>query len=192
VSGSDGIAEDIGLLSKTVDDMREVAKDNSGGVLKDRYFALLSAGLLAQFYTGLEKCLEKKFKLADIPLPHKSDRYHKDILALAVQAQFIPPQCVEAVDDLLGFRHYARHAYGREYRVDEVREKAAAIERIWPELKKHLPPSADQLKDAVAVKQAQGEFKSKVETEDVPHASQSNLANDPKLQVKPPKDPELP
>jgi hypothetical protein len=89
---------------------------------------------LSFFYTGLESCLEKKFKLSGIGAPDKTDKYHQAILAQAIESKILPPSCAPELKDLLGFRHIARHGYGLRFRLEEVKYKAATAGKVWKEI----------------------------------------------------------
>jgi hypothetical protein len=89
---------------------------------------------LSQFYTGLESCLEKKLKRAGIEVLDKTDKYHQALLFQAIKSNLIPAACEAEIKDLLGFRHFARHGYGAEFRLDEVKQKAANVEKAWKEI----------------------------------------------------------
>lgn len=135
---SEAIQKDIERLSKTVHDLKLAGEEpgfNQSAAL---------AQYLSQFYTGLESCLEKKFKLAKMDLPEKSSQYHKELLTLAIKSQSVPPQCSEFLFDLLFFRHFARHGYGSDYRLGEVKDKAAKAQGLWPALKGHLESALPQ------------------------------------------------
>ncbi len=106
------------LLSKKIDNLRAAAFEpgfNQAPALTQ---------YLCQFYTGLESCLEKILKMAKIAGPAKSENHHRKRLNL-----------VDLLDDLLSFRHFARHGYGVELKGKEILEKAAITERLWPELR---------------------------------------------------------
>jgi hypothetical protein len=129
VTPQEAITMDIERISKTIADLQTAANESGFNQVP----AL--AQYLSQFYTGLESCLEKKLKEAGIPLPDKDDRYHKALLGRAISSKFIPPSCTDITLDLLGFRHFARHGYGANFRPDEVRLKAEHAAKAWGELK---------------------------------------------------------
>jgi hypothetical protein len=128
---AEGIKSDIERISKTIDDLKTAAAEPGFNQVP----AL--AQFLSQFYTGLESCLEKKLKLAGIEVPAKTEKYHKALLLQAIESRLIPESCANDIVDLLGFRHFARHGYGAEFRADEVKQKAANAEKAWGELKAH-------------------------------------------------------
>ncbi len=125
----EGIKSDIERISKTVADLLTATTEPGFNQ------APAIAQYLSQFYTGLESCLEKKLKLAGIAAPAKTDRYHQALLLQAITANLIPPSCAPVIKDLLGFRHFARHGYGAEFRLDEIKQKAANVEKAWKEMK---------------------------------------------------------
>ena len=126
---AEGIKSDIERISKTIADLKTAATEPGFNQIP----AL--AQFLSQFYTGLESCLEKKLKLAGLDVPAKGETYHKALLLQAIHSKLIPPSCANDVVDLLGFRHFARHGYGAEFRADEVKQKATNAEKTWNELK---------------------------------------------------------
>jgi hypothetical protein len=188
----EAIQKDLRLLDKTVDSIKTASTEP--GI--NRAPALTQ--YLSQFYTGFESCLEKTLKVAKIAPPTKSDSHHRKLLDLAVASKLVPGTCVEFLYDLMAFRHVTRHGYGKEWRGDEIMEKAVLAERFWPELNGSIksflpqPPDAGLLKDAVAVNQAQGEIKASVAKPPVSHTEKSKLEGDSALQAQPPKDPNLP
>ena len=192
MTAAEAIQKDLSRLTQTVEDFKKASGE--------RGFSppLAQTLLLSQFYTGLESCFEKTLRLMSIPLPPKSEDHHRKLLDLAIASKIVPENCVVFLDDLRSFRHLGRHAYGMEFRGNEIMEKAVLAGRLWPELRASiksllpLPPDAGSLKDAVAINQATGEIKPKSDTEPLPSPLKSALKNDPALQVRPPKDPELP
>jgi len=129
VTLAEGIASDIERISKTIADLKTSAAEPGFNQVP----AL--AQLLSQFYTGLESCLEKKLKLAGAGMPAKSENYHKALLLRAIESRLIPPSSTDVIVDLLGFRHFARHGYGAEFRAEEVRNKALNAEKAWNEIR---------------------------------------------------------
>lgn len=122
------IKSDIERISKTVTDLMTATTEPGFNQ------APAIAQFLSQFYTGLESCLEKKLKLAGIETPGKTDKFHQALLAQAIKSDLVPASCAQEIKDLLGFRHFARHGYGAEFRLDEVKQKAANVEKAWNEM----------------------------------------------------------
>lgn len=135
---AEGIQSDIERVSKTISDLKTAIREPGFNQ------APAIAQLLGQFYTGLESCLEKKLKLAGLAVPDKTDKFHRALLMEAIKGSFIPPACVDDVVDLLAFRHFVRHGYGAEFRIDEVKQKAASAEKTWNVLKPLWNASLDR------------------------------------------------
>jgi hypothetical protein len=123
---------DLKRIEKTIRDVTEA--NETPGVHR----APALAQYLSQFYTGLESSWEKALKLANQDIPDKGGQYHRKLLTCVIEAKLVPAQHIDFLDDLMSFRHFARHGYGTDYRIDEVREKAANAKQVWPDLMNHL------------------------------------------------------
>ncbi len=90
---------------------------------------------LCQFYTGLESCFEKVLKFTKVALPSAGEHQHRKLLTVAIDSKLVPDDCVDFLDDLLSFRHFARRGYGVELKSSEILEKAALVQQLWPLLR---------------------------------------------------------
>lgn len=122
------IRNDLARLSQNIEHLRLSQSESS----TDWFKSVGQAQLLSQYYTGLESSYEKGLKLIGVEVPDKSNRYHKEILTLALQHHLAPQEELEYLSDLLSFRHFVRHGYGVEFRPEEVNRKASQSIEKWP------------------------------------------------------------
>jgi NADH:ubiquinone oxidoreductase subunit C len=125
---AEAIRNDLDRLSQTIEHLRQSQRESSSEWFK----SVGQAQLLSQYYTGLESSFEKALKLTGIDVPSNSNHYHKEILVLALQHQLVPHGELEYLSDLLSFRHFVRHAYGVEFRPEEVDQKISLSLEKWP------------------------------------------------------------
>lgn len=123
----EAIQNDIARLSQNIEHLRLSQSESS----TDWFKSVGQAQLLSQYYTGLESTFEKGLKLSGVEVPDKSNRYHKEILTLALQHHLAPQEELEYLSDLLSFRHFVRHGYGVEFRPEEVNQKASESIEKW-------------------------------------------------------------
>ena len=123
----EAIQNDIARLSQNIEHLRLSQNESS----TDWFKSVGQAQLLSQYYTGLESTFEKALKLSGVEVPDKSNRYHKEILTLALQHHLAPQEELEYLSDLLSFRHFVRHGYGVEFRPEEVNQKASESIEKW-------------------------------------------------------------
>jgi hypothetical protein len=123
----EAIRNDITRLSQNIEHLRLSQSEPSTEWFK----SVGQAQLLSQYYTGLESSFEKGLKLIGVEVPDKSNRYHKEILTLALQHHLAPQEELEYLSDLLSFRHFVRHGYGVEFRPEEVNQKASQSIEKW-------------------------------------------------------------
>ena len=92
---------------------------------------------LQNIYTGIENILKqllshKKISIPDMPT------WHKDLLNLAVEHNFITKETAEKIGKYLFFRHFFTHAYG--FFLDEAKLKPLMnnIPNVYSEFKKDI------------------------------------------------------
>lgn len=112
------------------------------------------AGLVHDFYTGLEKC----FREVSPELnghTHAPDTWHRDLLHTMTLdlPGFRPPvvraELEPALAELLRFRHRYRNMYGFNLRWDLVRARAREVLALWPEVRGDVLSFAAEL-EAIA------------------------------------------
>jgi len=130
----EAIRNDLARLSQNIEHLRLSQNESS----TDWFKSVGQAQLLSQYYTGLESSFEKGLKLIGVEVPGKSNRYHKEILTLALQHHLAPQGELEYLSDLLSFRHFVRHGYGVEFRPEEVNRKASQSIEKWPAIQTTL------------------------------------------------------
>lgn len=112
------------------------------------------AGLLHDFYTGIEKAF------ADVSpdlngLAPGRDTWHRDLLHTmtlelpGVRPRALRPEIEQRLVEYLKFRHVYRNLYSFHLRWDRVRELVAGAVALWPDVRADLETFAAAL-DAVA------------------------------------------
>lgn len=105
----------------------------------DRAQLAWAATVLHAWYTALESTLERVARHLDECVP-SGERWHQELLSQAMAA--IPglrePLLPEATEtdllELLGFRHFFRHAYAVELRVDRLAPLLTTLLRVAPQV----------------------------------------------------------
>jgi len=75
---------------------------------------------LQNVYTGMENILKQLLLHKNISIPD-SPTWHKDLLSLAVEQDFITRETADNIGKYLFFRHFFTHAYG--FLIDEAKLK---------------------------------------------------------------------
>jgi ribonuclease HepT-like protein len=105
----------------------------------------LEAWSLHGWYTALESLLERVARQLDAEVP-EGERWHRELLAQAtvdvpgVRPAVLPRATRADLEELLGMRHFLRHAYGAEL---DGRRLAAQAERL-----RDVAPAVEQALDA--------------------------------------------
>ncbi len=129
------IAEDRVLLARCVADA-DLARGRLASTPDDPALLALAGVALHGWYTGLETILERIARQLDGDVPTGA-RWHRELLTqLAVEVPgvrpaVLPVRTVAPLADLLGFRHFFRHAYGfvldRRKILDRVETLASVV-----------------------------------------------------------------
>lgn len=92
---------------------------------------------LQNIYTGMENILKQLLLHKNISIPD-TPTWHKDLLNLAVQHNFITKELANKMVDYLFFRHFFTHAYG--FLINEAKLKPLMdnIADIYSEFKKEI------------------------------------------------------
>ena len=94
---------------------------------------------LARFYTTFERMLERICDEFENHFDKRGD-YHERLLqrlSLSIEGirpAFIPPEHLDALRELKGFRHLVRHAYDVSLRADRLGELSSLAEKLASEL----------------------------------------------------------
>jgi uncharacterized protein YutE (UPF0331/DUF86 family) len=92
---------------------------------------------LQNIYTGMENVLKQLLSYKGILIPDTST-WHKDLLNLAVEHDFITKETADKIGRYLFFRHFFMHAYG--FLIDEEKLKPLMdnISEICLEFKREI------------------------------------------------------
>ena len=92
---------------------------------------------LQNIYAGMENILKQLLLHKNISIPD-TPTWHKDLLNLAVQHNFITKKTANKMVDYLFFRHFFTHAYG--FLIDEEKLKPLMdnISGIYSEFKREI------------------------------------------------------
>lgn len=94
-------------------------------------------GYLQNIYTGMENILKQLLLHKNIPIPD-TPTWHKDLLNLAVEHNFITEETADKIIDYLFFHHFFTHAYG--FLIDEAKLNSLMdnITDIYSEFKREI------------------------------------------------------
>ena len=92
---------------------------------------------LQNIYTGMENILKQLLSHKNIPIPD-TPTWHKELLNLAVEHNFITKETADKIGRYLFFRHFFTHAYG--FLIDERKLKPLMdnIPDIYSEFKRQI------------------------------------------------------
>lgn len=92
---------------------------------------------LQSIYTGMENILKQLLFHKNISIPD-TPTWHKDLLNLAVEHNFITKETADKIGKYLFFRHFFTHAYG--FLIDEEKLKPLLdnISEIYSEFKREI------------------------------------------------------
>ena len=101
---------------------------------------------LQNIYTGMENILKQILLHQKIPIP-ESPTWHKDLLNLAAENNFISKETVDKIGKYLFFRHFFTHAYG--FLIDEEKLKPLMndISNIYSEFKREIEEYLSKVKE---------------------------------------------
>ena len=71
-----------------------------------------AASSLHSIYNGIEKILLLKFKDLNIPFKADSSKWHAELLSKSYEHSLVSKELEESLREIMGFRHFYRHAYG--------------------------------------------------------------------------------
>ena len=126
---------DLGAIERRAEAVRRLLALDDASDREPYVRTLALAFEIERFYTSVEATLERMLDGLDGSSP-RGAHWHSELLrAASVQLAGLRPELISAaaassLRDLLGFRHFARHAYDAEpngARVDELAASVAAI-----------------------------------------------------------------
>ena len=113
------------------------------------------AGLVHDFYTGIEKALRTVGQGLEGSLP-TGDAWHRDLLRSAtltlpgVRPPVLGVETAERLTDFLAFRHLYRNLYAFNLRWPRVRALALEVADVWPAPRADLAAFATFLDELAA------------------------------------------
>jgi len=95
---------------------------------------------LQNIYTGMENVLKQLLSYKGIPIPD-TPTWHKDLLNLAVEYDFITKETADKIGRYLFFRHFFSHAYG--FLLDEMKLNPLmnSVSSLYSEFKEEIDNS---------------------------------------------------
>lgn len=146
------VSEDREAMSKRLAEL-----DDATSRVDEVPWASHAAVALHGWYTALESALERVVRTLDGDVP-RGDRWHRDLLSQVtvevpgLRPAVLPRALLPELLELLGFRHFFRHAYGVAFEpeklrveVERVRRLAPGVERALDLLDEHLEATIDSL-----------------------------------------------
>lgn len=124
------ISEDREAMS-----VRLAELDEAASRLDESPWASHAAVALHGWYTALEAALERVARTLDGDVP-QGERWHRDLLSQVtvevkgVRPAVLPRALLPELLELLGFRHFFRHAYGVAFEPEKLRAEIARVLRI--------------------------------------------------------------
>ena len=92
---------------------------------------------LQNIYTGMENILKQMLLHQNISIP-ESPTWHKDLLNLAADNNFISKETVDKIGRYLFFRHFFTHAYGFLIDEDKLKPLMDDISKVYSEFKREI------------------------------------------------------
>ncbi len=109
--------------------------DRAFGEVPRDYVVQATASHIHNFYTGVEKIYERIIIFTDGKKP-AGEHFHKKLLETAHNTLKLTDEDEnKLLDDLRGFRHVFRNAYGTEMKQEQVEGKAKEICLRWAGIK---------------------------------------------------------
>jgi uncharacterized protein YutE (UPF0331/DUF86 family) len=101
---------------------------------------------LQNIYTGMENILKQILLHHNIPIP-QSPTWHKDLLNLAAENNFISKEIVDKIGKYLVFRHFFTHAYGFLIDEEKLQPLMNNISKVHSEFKREIEESLSKIKE---------------------------------------------
>lgn len=101
---------------------------------------------LQNIYTGMENILKQILLHQNISIP-ETPTWHKDLLNLAADNNFISKETVDKIGKYLFFRHFFTHAYGFLIDEDKLKPLMDNISDIYAEFKREIDEYLSKVKE---------------------------------------------
>ena len=126
----DAELENITLVLKEI----EKVKDQT---YKELVVIVGMGAFLQDIYLGMENILKQLLKMINIQIPN-TPTWHKDLLNLSIENEFISKETANKIGKYLFFRHFFTHAYG--FQIDEAKLKPLInnIPKIFSAFKREI------------------------------------------------------
>ena len=96
-----------------------------------------AASTLHSIYNGIEKIL--LFKLKDLKIEIETNhKWHTELLIKSSENKIISNKLEEELRDLMGFRHFYRHAYGFMLNKENIKPLVNNMTQLFNEFKKEI------------------------------------------------------
>lgn len=130
------IRTEFGHIDRELDLVRQLNVIRSTRSL-DRLELHAAASTLHSIYTGVERSILLAVRAEHDQAPSGAN-WHQDLLRIAESLQLLDQSLARRLRDLLGFRHFYRHAYGFMLDGDLIAPLLDDIEPLVEELKSAL------------------------------------------------------
>lgn len=126
----DAELENITLLLKEIEKVKDKPE-------KELVVIVGMGAFLQDIYLGMENILKQLLKVINIQIPN-TPTWHKDLLNLAIENEFISKETANKIGKYLFFRHFFTHTYG--FQIDEAKLKPLInnIPKIFSDFKREI------------------------------------------------------
>ena len=135
------IDRELGQIEALVNESREALEEIAGHPTPLELRGIGS--ILHDFYSGIERILERIATDLDGELPGGPDWHARLLERMATEVESIRPRVMsaelaDALRPYLRFRHLFRHIYGMELRWERCRGLAVEMEGIWSRFREEM------------------------------------------------------
>ena len=115
----------------------ELIKDVMSKGKLDEIQLRAAASTLHSIYNGIEKILLMKIKNLKIDIG-SNHKWHTELLIKSRENSLISDSLEEELRDLMGFRHFYRHAYGFMLNKENIKPLVNNIKKIFEDFKREI------------------------------------------------------
>ena len=126
----DAELENITLVLKEI----EKVKDRT---YKELVVIVGMGAFLQDIYLGMENILKQLLKKINIQIPN-TPTWHKDLLNLSIENEFISKETANRIGKYLFFRHFFTHAYGFQLDKAKLKPLINNIPKIFSDFKREI------------------------------------------------------
>ncbi len=126
----DAELENITLVLKEI----EKVKDQT---YKELVVIVGMGAFLQDIYLGMENILKQLLKKINIQIPN-TPTWHKDLLNLSIENEFISKETANRIGKYLFFRHFFTHAYGFQLDKAKLKPLINNIPKIFSDFKREI------------------------------------------------------